>query len=1041
MDEQLLKVLRQLEKHLANAAPTVRPDMRRTLPGGRAAKDTTKVSAKATQELIDVTTALKTSFNKLDKVLQTTIKRVTGLNRAIGPKVKTQPTDDVQPRVEPVILGPVSPKVQPIPAQSAATPTPPPVPQPAAANLGITPNVLAKLGKGFSGITAAGGILRGSFLGLSPSAVGVGTALWGLYDLLRGPGLQVFNDIFRLQARGISAQENLVDFYIQAAKAGMSLEEYTRLLDENRAVVARFGSFKEFNRQLDAAAPALGGLGVFGESARQLGATMATSSTLLGIPQAQLGSVMEQQVKVFGELRKSVALTADGFKELISDLTANENVQANLLGMAPAQRAARLQELLQVRALGEQLGLTREQSARLADAMLAQRRATASERFKAMGQVRQAGALIGMDANSVEELARLAVQKNLRGEDAARLRQLAATYQAGLEEMQNSASLATQNIAEQLQANAPAFLSRIAEESGKAQLTVDSGPVLNRDFGTATGQFGQAVGHFAAAVSGFTRSPLYEALKDIGTIFGGLATFALAKRVVTGLKATSPKATAQASAAASAATSKSISSFISNATSTLSKGLQGLGPVLGKGITATAGTVTATGSKTASTMSSFLSNVSSSLMGGVKNLGTAVSKGFASVASTFSKGSSLLQGIGGVFSSRLKDISTGAARSLMGGLKGIGGAVDRGLDATAAAFSKGPRLFQGIGNVFSSGLKGISANLVTGARALGTTGTKAITSAMGALGGIFKTGGPLAFIFSAAEEAFTGELAAALGLGDGIFGRVLGTVIAGFNGIFTGISRLFDDSLNWLFEGLGINFRVNTTKVFDLITSVLVDGGKLVLSKFIKAAAKLIEAVTGIFGLDAPFVKSLRDTAAGIDESLAESAKIRQELWNTEGATLRSIGEKNLKAEKALADKAQVQAERITISASKVVHGMDSLVGSALTTVEQAQAQVKPAQPAQPQVAVPAIPVPMIRPVVTPPPVNTSSEPKSEQAPQIPSNLTVGGMTEVLTVLQQQLDVAKQLLTVLMEKQDQDPAVRLRPVLPSTVDLTGSLHK
>jgi hypothetical protein len=313
-----------------------------------------------------------------------------------------------------------------------------------------------------------------------------------------------------------------------------------------------------------------------------------------------------------------------------------------------------------------------------------------------------------------------------------------------------------------------------------------------------------------------------------------------------------------------------------------------------------------------------------------------------------------------------------------------------------------------------------------------------MTTVKGA-GSLFKSvfGPELGFIFGSVEELFTGEMTKALDLGDGIFGRILGAVIAGFNGIFTSVSRVFDDSINWLMAGLGINFKVNTTKFFDYITGGIVDGWKMIGSILLKTLANIISSITGIFGIKAPFVQSLRDNADSLDESLAKSSAARKEMWNTEGATLRTIGEKQLAAGEVTANKADIQATRIASATSKTVSGMDSLVASAQGTVAAAQAGIPTGQMTS-QIATPGQ---MDRASVTPPEVNKVQVEDKKPDDTKTVSMQADNMAAVLTVLQQQLDIAKQQLAVLVSKKEPEPMAQLtRSSLPSTADMTNAMY-
>lgn len=340
-------------------------------------------------------------------------------------------------------------------------------------------------------------------------------------------------DYLSLIERGyrVSNPADLLVFYRNAARAGMSLEEFTKLIDENRASVARTASFDEYSRQLEVTAKQLRNLGIFGADARQLAATMRTAATELGVPQERLNSVISGQISVFNELRKSTGMTADGFRQLIADLTANENVQENLIGLSKSEREARLQQLTQIATMGHTLGMTEQAAKRLADALLAQRRATARERFQAAGRARQVAAMLGIGAAEAEEFARLSGKKNLTAEEADRYRQLAARVEGGLQAMQNTGDMTAEFIADQfMEAMGPAQRA-VMQASAVGQLQIDSGKVIQKDFANSVGEFGKAVGVLVESMAGLQKSPLVDLIGDAVKIAGAAASLALALKV------------------------------------------------------------------------------------------------------------------------------------------------------------------------------------------------------------------------------------------------------------------------------------------------------------------------------------------------------------------------------------------------------------------------------------------------------------------------------------------------------------------------------
>lgn len=954
-DAAALKALAAAIKSASSTLPASTPYAgRKTGLPGQNNKDPIKATSRSIEKLGAAAENLTSRFGKLDR----SIKLVTG---SFGKMLAAQ--------------GPIKGSRPPSPPERTVNPA---------------PADDKKASDGLMALGAGAGRVGGVFGRLAAGTASLFSAFTHLYHLVQ-PVTEIFDDVFKLQRRGISAQENLVHFYLAAGKAGMSLKDYIKLIEENTALAARSAGFKDFNDKIEQASGALAHLGVFGAAARTMSATMMSSATTLGVPQEQLGSVVSDQIKVFKSLRDVTGITSQAFEKLVQDFSQMEEVQSKLLGMAPAERDAARKDLFASYTLGQQMGLTAEQSRRLGDALLAQRKLTAVDRFKAQGGIRQAGAITGMRSDETEELAKLALKKNRSEDENRRFIDLGGRLQAGLEAMQNSGNVAAENIADQLQAILPN--SDQLKTAGQAKLTTDSGQV-QKNFAQSTGDFGAAVGKFATTVEGIQQNPIWKALIEIGKIFGSLVALTVVKkgldRVLGGAAVKGAGIPAQGTLASLRSTAGTVNDVVAKMATGLQNPLQTLRDVGTKNI----GTLEGIGQGVGKGVGS--------IVNAVKAVPSAfVSAGRGLTSSTGALTSSIGRYIG-MFTALLKD---GAS------------AGKEGLKATELIMQEGRALMSGAGKLASRGLEGM-AGIIKGA------------------GSTFKAifGPEIGFIFGAVEELFTGELTKALDLGDGIFGRILGAVVGGFNGIFTSVSRIFDDSVNWLLEGLGINFKVNTTKFFDYVTGGVVDGWKMIGSILMKTLATIIETVVGIFGLKAPFVQGLRKTASNLDDSLAKSSATREEMWNTEGATLRSIGEKQIKAEATLADKADKTSQRFVGSTDKTVNGIEALVQSAQRTVETAQTGVQTSSILMP-IATPMAPA---RQSVTPPEVN---KPQAEDKKEAPAHAAtpVDNMTAVLALLQQQLDVAKQQLAA-MAKKEEPVAPLARASLPSTADMTASMY-
>jgi len=322
---------------------------------------------------------------------------------------------------------------------------------------------------------------------------------------------EVVNDIFMLQARGVGAQ-SLSGLYLDAIRAGMSLDEYTSMLESSITSVSRSGGFEEYGKQIRSTTDQLSKLGIFGPAAAKLAAEFQESAVTLGVPQAQLANTSNGLTSQFERLRKTSMITADVFADLLNGVKENQEAQRELLGLAPFERAQRLQAQVQMATFGKTLGLSTQLTKEFGDAMLSQRASKYTERFEGAGRVRQIAAFTGMDATEAERLARYAKVKNtstLSAAEIADYQNLAAKLEGGLQSKMNSGRDGTVAIAELYKetiANLP--INRMMDVSGKVQLAKDSGPTANKDFANSVGKFGRFVGDFATIVNGLGQNPI-----------------------------------------------------------------------------------------------------------------------------------------------------------------------------------------------------------------------------------------------------------------------------------------------------------------------------------------------------------------------------------------------------------------------------------------------------------------------------------------------------------------------------------------------------
>lgn len=369
-----------------------------------------------------------------------------------------------------------------------------------------------------------GGKAGKALTGLTAKVSGATRAVGGFALALSAAIIPLTRDILMLHSAGIEASSALGGLYIDAARSGMSLKDYTKVLQESSVAVTRSGSMADFNNTLQRSRNQLAGLGIFGEEATRLSASLASSTTALGIPQERLNDATNAQIKTFEHLRKTSLLTAKQFQELTAGLAENQVVQSQLLGMAPAQRATRFNELIQIKSIGLSMGSTKKASDELGEALIATRNLTAPKRFEAAGRIRQAGAMFGMDSGETEQLARLSRKKIRSPEEDRQVVAIGARLQAAIERSSQSGDISEENRAEQMQAALDATgFGEVLKKAGNVGLTAQSGQAgVNKDFAKGTSQLLQFTGEAMAWLDGLKQNTIIKALggAGLGTAIG-----------------------------------------------------------------------------------------------------------------------------------------------------------------------------------------------------------------------------------------------------------------------------------------------------------------------------------------------------------------------------------------------------------------------------------------------------------------------------------------------------------------------------------------
>lgn len=365
--------------------------------------------------------------------------------------------------------------------------------------------------------TSVLGAMVQRFIGLGISAEVLGVVFNNVIEA----GKRLAVDFLTLSRIGLGSGDSLQALYLNAVSAGMSLKEYTSLIEKNITVAARQGDFKQFDALISAADSQLAAMGIFGSEARGLQASLAESSTVMGIAQGDLKGQVASQIDMYASLRKATGMTTDGFAGMIHSLSQNEEVQRELIGLAPKQRKARLDELVQIQTTGNRLGLTADAAKALGDAMIAQRNATVQERLDSAGSLGQAMNFVGMGDQAPRgmELTRI---KRRTPEQDDELRQLVSETSTRLQANGDSTDLSVQAVSEEMSKNLDKGFGALIKADRTAKSAGESGAVVPK-FDASISEFGQWVGKLTAWARGLQESIASPVIAAIGGAL--LATF------------------------------------------------------------------------------------------------------------------------------------------------------------------------------------------------------------------------------------------------------------------------------------------------------------------------------------------------------------------------------------------------------------------------------------------------------------------------------------------------------------------------------------
>ena len=799
--------------------------------------------------------------------------------------------------------------------------------------------------------------------------------LFSQFDKLKEFVKVVGTDFLRLSAVGFGSSESLMTLYKNAFMSGLSLQEYAAILKDSTAALSRSSSLEDFNKTISSADTQLASLGVFGGEARAMQASLANSNTMMGVSQEKLSDAIKDQVKQFAILRKTTNMSAGEFAELVKTVSESDQAQRELVGLQPAERQDRQQQLIDISSLGAKMGLAKEQTMKLAAAMLAARGESAESRWEAAGRIRQLGAIVGMGM----EAQRLA-QLYLKG--AARSKEEEAELQRGMQSMeaqtqsrrmqaQQTGNFGYEYQIDKTEAALSQPVRQLMESSRAVELANASGKAgANADFGQNVSEFGKAVGEFAKYATGFAQSPL----STLGAVITGAITFAFGDKIVTMLGNIfrgGPGGAAVSGVAKVAADA-----------ATQAKGLfYSFGYQLGK-------------------MTATIPSLASKIFSGIVGAADTARKTFnalnlsAAITSPIEVVKNLFAGLG---SKILNFVSAPikAITSLMGGAK------------QAASGFKLTSLITGPIEVLKSVFSGAASKIASFIPSLkGAAGS--IANIAQSIPGLSKIGAVMPFLkklpligglITAGVEIFTGEVTDALNPSGGFLNTIFGIATA----FLSAIPNAFLDVASFVF---GENAIKPFQRFFDIFLASMNVAIKTFLAKGIGGIADILSY---ILPKDSGLLKLLKSAQNGLVESANETSKTVDQLNNDKEKTLKSISKDN----KAAATKANEEGKKAITEANSTAKEFNNVMyglPTAQTLLKDAKALVgtTKSEPAKVVQATPEVQKPA---QVVSEPVNKqqsqnevtkTTEDQTSQAP-LGSGDVVGILQSMLAVLQQNL--------------------------------------
>ena len=212
-----------------------------------------------------------------------------------------------------------------------------------------------------------------------------------------------------------------LDVQKASVKMGMSFEETTKFMQENKRVLAIYGS-EGFGGLMGSAKETFARFGYNMQQAGELvgPAIEAGISSGVNIRSGEsLNKFIDQTMESFKDISGIVNISAKEYIQLNAELLNHQGVQQAMVGMDQQRAEAYAKDLIAIRNNYKQMGLSTQQAQELVKAQQDQQRGGVREKVREAAKGMVMAQQLGMDPEEAKQYFQLATKKRSAKEDAA----------------------------------------------------------------------------------------------------------------------------------------------------------------------------------------------------------------------------------------------------------------------------------------------------------------------------------------------------------------------------------------------------------------------------------------------------------------------------------------------------------------------------------------------------------------------------------------------------------------------------------------------